>query len=117
MVLSLTATPTRSGGINGDIEEFAINPDTGLPLLAYLRGSDPQGTYSAMASKVVTDSYGAVLAYTADFDNKRLLWDTTVGWRPSATRSRRCAATLPDSSARSRSSSTPTSTPTSIFEA
>jgi hypothetical protein len=34
-----------------------------------------------MASKVVTDSYGTVLAYTADFDNKRLLWDTTVGWR------------------------------------
>ena len=81
LVLSLTATPTRSGGINGSSEEFAINPDTGLPLLAYLRGSDPQGTYSAMASKVVTDSYGAVLAYTADFDNKRVLWDTTVGWR------------------------------------
>jgi hypothetical protein len=81
LVLSVTVTPTRSGGINGSSQEYAINPDTGLPLLAYLRGSDPQGTYSAMASKVVTDSYGAVLQYTADFDNKRVLWDTTVGWR------------------------------------
>ncbi|MET0591865.1 MAG: TonB-dependent receptor [Polyangiaceae bacterium] len=81
LVLSFTATPTRSGGKNGASEEFAINPDSGLPELAYLRGSVPQGTYSAMASKNVIDSYSTILQYTADFDNKRVLWDTTVGWR------------------------------------
>ena len=81
LVLSLMATPTRSGGRNGNTEEFSISPDTGLPELAYLRGSVPQGTYSAMASQTKIDSYGAVLQYTADFDNKRLLWDTTAGWR------------------------------------
>ncbi|HMI83820.1 MAG TPA: TonB-dependent receptor [Polyangiaceae bacterium] len=81
LVLSLTATPTRSGGMNGGKEEFSINPDTGLPDFAYLRGSVPQGTYSAMANQTKIDSYGAVLAYTADFDNKHVLWDTTFGWR------------------------------------
>jgi hypothetical protein len=81
LILSFTATPTRSGGKNGSAEEFSINPDTGLPHLAYLRGSSPQGTYSAMANKTVVDSYSTVLQYTADFDNKRVLWDTTLGWR------------------------------------
>jgi hypothetical protein len=81
LVLSLTATPTRSGGLNDGTEEFSINPDTGLPDFAYLRGSVPQGTYSAMANQTKIDSYGAVLQYTADFNNKRVLWDTTLGWR------------------------------------
>jgi len=81
LVLSLTATPTRSGGLNDGSEEFSINPDTGLPDFAYLRGSVPQGTYSAMANQTKIDSYGAVLQYTADFNNKHVLWDTTVGWR------------------------------------
>ena len=81
LVLSLTATPSRSGGKNGDSEEFSISPDTGLPDFAYLRGSVPQGTYSAMANQTKVDSYGAVLQYTADFANKHVLWDTTLGWR------------------------------------
>jgi hypothetical protein len=81
LVLSVMATPTRSGGLNDGREEFSINPDTGMPDFAYLRGSVPQGTYSAMANKTIIDSYGTVLTYTADFDNKRVLWDTTLGWR------------------------------------
>ena len=81
VVLSLNATPSRSGGKNGDSEEFSLSPDTGLPDFAYLRGSNPQGTYSAMANQTKVDSFGVVLNYTADFDNKKVLWDTTLGWR------------------------------------
>jgi hypothetical protein len=34
-----------------------------------------------MANQTNIDSFGAVMNYTADFDNKHVLWDTTVGWR------------------------------------
>src|SRR5262249_53889489 len=69
--LSLIAAPASSGGDN----KFSIDPRTGNPEVTY-----PVGTYESVAHKRSKSAYDALLKWTTEFNNKRFLVDTLVGW-------------------------------------
>jgi hypothetical protein len=71
LTLSLIAAPTSSGGDG----KFAFDPSTGNPEVTY-----PVGTYESVAHKHTSSAYDATLKWTTEFNNKRFLVDTLVGW-------------------------------------
>ena len=64
-------SPTFSGG-GGD---FGMDPTTGGPETTNLSGS-----YSALAHKYTGGALDASLKWTSERDNKRQLFDTSIGW-------------------------------------
>jgi hypothetical protein len=71
LILTVIGTPTWSGG-GGD---YAIDPQQGGPEATNLIGQ-----YSALAHKLSGTGFDAQLRWTSERDNKRLLFDTAVGW-------------------------------------
>jgi Carboxypeptidase regulatory-like domain/TonB dependent receptor len=80
--ISVFGTPTTSGG-NGT---FGINPTTGQ--VEILTNGTPQpiskgilnGSFSALAHEYVSNATDTVLKWQHAADNKRTLFDATVGW-------------------------------------
>jgi outer membrane receptor protein involved in Fe transport len=71
-------TPTHSGG-NGN---YSIDYETGLPNVFAnpYYGSTQIGTYSATAGKQIFDSYDTSLKWTHSTPDKKLTFDTALGW-------------------------------------
>ena len=73
------ANPYASGG-NG---KYGINPITGFPEIgpSFTQTTAPlNGPYSALAHKYQGSSTNLMAKWSSAFNNKRLLWDTQVGW-------------------------------------
>jgi outer membrane receptor protein involved in Fe transport len=68
--LTHRGTPSRGGG-DGD---YALNYETGAPPAAL------NGSYSNTAVRRVFDAYDTSLKWLHSLENKRLTFDTTVGW-------------------------------------
>jgi hypothetical protein len=66
------AAPTWSGGRG----KLAIDPVTGSPDAALIG----QGTYDSVAHILNSSAYDATLKWSTEFDNKRVLIDTTAGY-------------------------------------
>jgi outer membrane receptor protein involved in Fe transport len=80
--LSHTGTPTRSGG-GGD---YSIDYETGLPEIYGNPGTSAIiGPYKSQAWKQISDSYNTSLKWTHSALNKRLTFDTILGWSHSRT--------------------------------
>jgi hypothetical protein len=73
LILTLIGSPTYSGG-NG---EFGVDPTTGKPETDQ---AGINGTQSALGHKFNGGSFDGTLKWTSEKNNKRLLFDTTVGW-------------------------------------
>jgi outer membrane receptor protein involved in Fe transport len=70
-------TPTHSGG-NGT---YSVDYETGLPEIWGNPGASSQiGPYNSQAWRQVFDSYDTSLKWTHSALNKRLTFDTIVGW-------------------------------------
>ena len=72
-------TPSTSGG-NGD---YSIDYETGSPFFAnvpYVNGGNTNGTYSALAFTQIFTSYDTTLKWTHSTPDKKLTFDTMVGW-------------------------------------
>jgi len=76
LALSVIASPTTSGG-NG---KYSIDPQTGLAEVDPLIGEGLNGSYAALGHKRLANSYDASLKWASEFNNKRVLLDTTLGW-------------------------------------
>ncbi len=79
LTLSLLAAPGSSGGDG----KFGIDPKTGYPETyprASIGSAWPNGTYESTAHKLTSAAYDATLKWTTEFNNKRFLVDTLVGW-------------------------------------
>jgi hypothetical protein len=76
LTLSLLAAPSSAGGDN----KFSVDPKTGLSEVDPAGGGTLVGTYSSLAHKRTSSAYDATLKWTTEFNNKRLLVDTLVGW-------------------------------------
>jgi outer membrane receptor protein involved in Fe transport len=74
LTLSVYGTPTRSGG-NG---AYAFGAQTEAPLS--LTGGNLVGSYGALGTRVASDSNDVSLKYSAAFNDKRQLFDLTLGW-------------------------------------
>jgi outer membrane receptor protein involved in Fe transport len=66
-------SPTTSGGSN----KFSIDPLTGSP---ETDTTGFTGTYNSLAHRRSSTAYDASLKWSTEFDNKRVLVDTVVGW-------------------------------------
>ena len=72
VALTMFATPSFSGGSAGT---FGIDPQTGGPEVGSIVGS-----FDSLAHKYKAGAYDASLKWTSEFDNKRALLDTTIGY-------------------------------------
>ncbi len=68
--LSFTAAPTFTGGR----KEYSIDPQTGAYPTAL------RGTITAINNKLDSDIFDTALTWHATRDDKKLLFETTVGW-------------------------------------
>jgi hypothetical protein len=66
------AAPNWSGGAG----KFGIDPVTGSPDASAIS----QGTYSSIAHILNSSAYDASIKWSSEFDNKRILVDTTAGY-------------------------------------
>ncbi|MCC6554937.1 MAG: TonB-dependent receptor [Polyangiaceae bacterium] len=72
LTLSIYGSPSTTGGSG----TYGIDPqDGGIEI-----GSSNLGSYSAYAHKYVASANDIALKWSSAFDNKRLLFDTTIGW-------------------------------------
>ena len=73
--LTLTGfvSPTSSGGAG----KFGIDPRTGQP---EVNTNTTPGSYTSVAHQFPSSAYDVSLKWSTDFDNKRVLIDTTAGW-------------------------------------
>ena len=74
--LTHRGTPTRSGGDG----TYSVDYETGQPNLWGNPGGNLIGPYSSTAWRQVFDSYNTGLKWTRSALNKRLTFDTLVGW-------------------------------------
>ena len=74
--LTHRGTPTRSGG-DGD---YSIDYETGIPMVWANPGADIIGSYGTTAWQQVFDAYDTSLKWTHSSDDKRLTFDTSLGW-------------------------------------
>lgn len=75
--LTHRGTPTRSGGSGN----YSVDYETGLPEIWGNPGTGNQiGAYGAVAWKQVFDAYDTSLKWTHAALNKRLTFDTILGW-------------------------------------
>ena len=75
--LTHNGAPTRSGGHG----TYSIDYETGLPEIYANPGTSPQiGPYESQAWRQVFDSYKTSLRWTHSALNKRLTFDTILGW-------------------------------------
>jgi hypothetical protein len=72
LALTVIASPTWSGGPG----QFSIDPRQGGPQTSGF----PAGTYNSSAIQANSSAYDSNLKWSTEFDNKRVLLDTTVGW-------------------------------------
>lgn len=70
--LTFIASPTATGGSG----QFSVDPQAGGPEV----GDGSNGTYSALSHQLNSGSYDTNLKWSTEFDNKRVLVDTMVGW-------------------------------------
>jgi hypothetical protein len=78
VTLSVYGVPTTSGG-DGN---FGLNPTDGFVEIVTNpdAGGNINGSFSALAHKYVSNSTDAAIKWSSAFMNKRLLFDTTLGW-------------------------------------
>ncbi len=79
LTVEATTNPYSSGG-NG---KFGVNPLTGFPEIGteFSQTTIPlNGPYSALAHQYAGSSTNVLAKWSSAWDNKHLLWDTTVGW-------------------------------------
>jgi hypothetical protein len=67
-------SPSSSGGPG----KFAIDPMTGAPETS--EGWFPNGTLAGTAHRLDSSAYDFSVKWSSEFDNKRVLVDTMVGW-------------------------------------
>lgn len=74
--LTHRGTPTRSGGDG----MYSVDYETGLPNVAASPGARIIGPYEPTAWQQIADSYSTSLKWTHAALNKRLTFDTILGW-------------------------------------
>ncbi len=74
IVLTAFVTPSVSGGANS----FAIDPASASPEVGSIAGP-----FSALAHKIVSNSFNTSLKWTTESEDKKILVDTTLGWHHS----------------------------------
>lgn len=72
LTATFIASPTTTGGPG----KFAVDPLAGGPEV----GNGSNGTYSALAHERNSGSFDTSLKWSTEFENKRVLVDTMVGW-------------------------------------
>ena len=76
LTLTFGYAPSSSGGKGA----FGIDPQTGVPEVNNIGVGGIVGTYDGLAHRYEQNALDSALKWTAEFDNKRLLIDTLVGW-------------------------------------
>jgi hypothetical protein len=72
VAFTFIASPNHTGGSN----QFSVDPQQGgVQLNGY-----PYGTFGSTAIQASAQSYDASIKWSSEFNNKRVLVDTTVGW-------------------------------------
>lgn len=80
--LTHRGTPSRSGGSGN----YSIDYETGLPnVYANPQSLSIIGPYSSQAYRQIADSYDTALHWTHSTENKKLTFDTTIGWHHART--------------------------------
>jgi outer membrane receptor protein involved in Fe transport len=74
--LTHRGTPSRSGG-DGD---YSLDYETGFPMVWANPDADIIGSYDTTAWRQIFDAYDTSAQWTHSSDDKRLSFDTTIGW-------------------------------------
>jgi phage gp45-like len=74
VTLTAVASPSSSGGPG----KFAVDPLTDAPETS--SNQFPDGTLGSLAHQLNSSAYDLTAKWSTEFDNKRLLVDTAIGW-------------------------------------